>query len=193
MRVISGTARGHRLKAPRRMRLRPTPSRVKEALFSSFAARIAGARVLELFAGTGAFGIECLSRGAAEAVFVEKDGRAAALIEDNLKKTKLSNRALLWRVDVRQALAGLQREQKTFNLVFADPPYEKTLQKTGEGPGWVKDLLESSALHFLLAPEGVLLVEHFKKDTKLDSPHFSLSRQFRFGDTMVSVFHHRTP
>jgi len=256
MRVISGTAKGHGLKAPKRLKLRPTPARVKEALFSSLAERIAGSRVLELFAGTGAFGIECLSRGAAEVTLVEKDGRAASFIQDNLQKTRLTDRARLLRADVRQALDWLCREQKTFDLIFADPPYLKVnggnqgspryaagfpttpkrsrLAEAGSGVArvvatasgeargfgvqgskfmsqnlkskihpfdklrtsnpksgdWAHYLLNSASLCSLLAPEGVLLVEHFKKDTKLNSFHFVLTRQFRFGDTIVSAFCH---
>ena len=166
---------------------------------------------------TGAFGISVWPGG--EVTFVEKDGRAASLIQANLEKTRLADRARLLRADVRQALDWLGREQKGFDLVFADPPYLKAeggrRKAEGENQGsgfrvqgsesksrnpesriqnpesklnWVGHLPNSPALGSLLAPEGLLLVEHFKKDIALDSPCFVLKRQFRFGDTTVSLF-----
>jgi len=211
MRVISGSAKGYGLRAPRHMKLRPTPARVKEAIFSSLAARIPGAKVLELFAGTGAFSIETLSRGAASALMVEKDGRTVALIEENLRKTKLKDRAQILRADVRQALAWLQRDGALFDIIFADPPYYKEAasaasQKTSPHAhpkkrenhrkakkrsfSWVSHLLTSPFLPPLLTPQGVLLIEHFKKDILEKSPYFEFSRDFYFGDTIISVFTH---
>ncbi len=218
MRVITGSAKGFGLKAPRHIGLRPTPSRVKEALFSSLASRIRGARVLELFAGTGAFSIEALSQGAASAILVEKDWRTATLIEENLKKTYLQDKAQLLRMDVCQALERLQRDGARFDLIFADPPYFKkaprscgnvkkterfrtrkdfTLGTVSLPPffSWLTFLLHSSVLANVLAPEGILLIEYFKKETDLESPYFTLCSQgrsrFQFGDTVVSIFVHR--
>lgn len=196
MRVISGSAKGYGLKAPRHMGLRPTPSRVKQAVFSSLAARIPDARVLELFAGTGAFAIESLSRGARSAVLVEKDGRAAALIEANLLKTHLGSKARLIRTDVRQAVEWLSHEGAVFDLIFADPPYEKGSpaatppQRRPKHPRvpWMSWLLQSETLPLLLAPGGLLLIEHFKKEAVAESPNFRVARDFRFGDTVVTVF-----
>lgn len=202
MRVITGSAKGHGLKNPGHLKLRPTPSRVKEALFSSLAARVPGARVLELFAGTGAFAIETLSRGAASATLVEKDPRAAKLIEDNLRKTHLTEKARLLRTDIRQALEWLHKDKATFDLIFADPPYNKggrpSLEEKEVHPpprkppveafSWLNELLTSEHLPALLAPEGVLLIEFFKKETPTNSPNFKLSREFRFGDTLVGLW-----
>ncbi len=212
MRVITGSAKGYGLKAPRRMKLRPTPARVKEALFSSLAARVPGAHVLDLFAGTGAFAIETLSRGAAAATLVEKDPRAITLIGQNLRKTRLEKNARVLRVDVRQALEWFQREAARFDVIFADPPYQKTELPTEGGVqagkhaqkergtdhlprnwrGWLSFLLCSEILPGLLAPDGVLLIEHYKKEKVVDSSHFTMTRQLRFGDTIVGVFRHRS-
>lgn len=200
MRVITGSAKGFGLKASRHLKLRPTPSRVKEALFSSLAEKIPSAIVLELFAGTGAFGIETLSRGAVSATLVEKDPRAASIIKENLLKTHLEGRARLLRTDVRQALEWLDRDKATFTLIFADPPYQKGKQPKSDeldsknSPtqdsnfSWLKFLLNSKPLSRLLTKEGVLLIEHFKKEVVPQSPYFQLLRQFRFGDTAVGVF-----
>ncbi len=187
MRVISGSAKGYGLKVPKHRGLRPTPSRVKEAIFSSFAACIPGARVLELFAGTGAFAIETLSQGAAFAVLVEKDGRAASLIEQNLKKTHLQEKARLVRGDVRQALEWLGRDTEVFDMIFADPPYDKTISKKEE-TSWLNYLLQSPRLPSLLAPDGVLLIEYFKKQIPVKTDIWKAGKDFKFGDTIVTMF-----
>lgn len=210
MRVITGSAKGHGLKAPRHPGLRPTPSRVKEAVFSSLAARIPSARILELFAGTGAFSIEALSRGAAAATLVEKDPRAVRLIEANLRKTNLEERARLLRLDVRVAVEYLGRADARFDLIFADPPYSKGRPPRGteerperiqrpcdrtdfrESSSWLEFLLHSEMVARLLDAEGLLLIEHFKKEIPSESAHF-IPRQaerhrFCFGDTVVSLF-----
>ncbi len=188
MRVISGSAKGHSLKAPKHMGLRPTPSRVKEAIFSSLASRVPDARILELFAGTGAFSIEMLSQGAASAVLVEKDARAASLIEQNLKKTHLEDKARLIRGDVRQALEWMVKESSTFDLIFADPPYDKTPSKKDD-TSWLNLLLQSETLPQLLVPGGVLLIEYFKKQVPVETNGWKPGKEFKFGDTVVTVFH----
>jgi 16S rRNA (guanine(966)-N(2))-methyltransferase RsmD len=207
MRVITGTAKGHTLKAPKHMHLRPTPSRVKEAIFSSYNAMIPDARVLELFAGTGAFSIETLSRGAESSIMVEKDRRTVSLIEQNLKKTHLESKARVISTDVRQALEWLTKEKKQFDIIFADPPYQKSahLQDKGtavkknkpEGKAkfgvndsfsWTQFLLDSPLLPSLLAPKGILMIEFFKKEVWKENPAFQYKRDFSFGDTVVAVF-----
>jgi 16S rRNA (guanine966-N2)-methyltransferase len=201
MRVISGSAKGYGLKAPKHLGLRPTPSRVKEAIFSSLAERIASARVLELFAGTGAFSIEALSQGAKTATLIEKDRRALDLIAANLKKTHLQEKARVLRFDVRQAVEILSRGGEKFDLIFADPPYKLSAEgppprgKEGKSPpkareafSWLAFLLASADLAKLLEPKGVLLIEFFKKEAMTESAHFEFVRDFRFGDTIVAVF-----
>ncbi|MCC7519434.1 MAG: 16S rRNA (guanine(966)-N(2))-methyltransferase RsmD [Verrucomicrobiae bacterium] len=193
MRVIAGSAKGFGLSAPKHLGLRPTPERVKEAVFSSLAERIPGARVLDLFAGTGAFGIEALSRGAASAVFVEKDGRAMALVAENLRKTRLGERARMFRDDARHALEVLVRERAVFDLVFADPPYFKPDEAARGGSrrapfSWTQFLLDSELLPLLVAPGGVFLLEHFVKDLDLETEFYATGKTLGFGDTRVQVF-----
>jgi 16S rRNA (guanine966-N2)-methyltransferase len=220
MRVITGSAKGYGLKAPKHMNLRPTPSRVKEAIFSSLANEIPKARVLDLFAGTGAFAIETLSRGAESAALVEKDARTVKLIQDNLRKTRLQEKARVLRLDVRQALPLLAREGARFEIIFADPPYEKGTHvstssrknlkhqdtsslrdsaepererdRSGDGAksDWLGFLLNSPELQQLLVPEGILLIERFKKDEVKEPHRFQYKRDFRFGDSVVSLFQH---
>lgn len=188
MRVITGSAKGCGLKTPKHEGLRPTSSRVKEAIFSSLAAKIPRARVLELFAGTGAFAIESLSRGADSAVLMEKDARSASLIRANLRKTRLESKARLIRMDVRQGLEWLRKEGSLFDLIFADPPYSKKSSEKGSF-SWRTMLLESDLLPNLLATEGVFLLEGFKKEGSFSTiGSWVLGKEFKFGDTVVGVF-----
>lgn len=129
MRVIAGTARGIRLTAPAGMKTRPTADRVKEALFSIITSRydLTGMRVLDLCAGSGALGIEALSRGAATACFVEQDRRAAIVIEKNLAACGFGTRSQLLALDALAGLRLLLRRGEAFDLVFFDPPYASGL------------------------------------------------------------------
>lgn len=197
MRVITGSAKGYGLKAPKHMNLRPTPSRVKEAIFSSLSSFIPNADVLDLFAGTGAFSIECLSRGADHATLAEKDPRATKLIHENLDKTRLSEKARVLRIDVRQGIELLERERASYDLIFADPPYHDKIHLKKEEVSkvleltWGQFLLQSSSLASVMKSTGIFLLEHFKKETLPESLFFEWKRDFRFGDTVVALFEKR--
>lgn len=129
MRVIAGTARHLKLKTMEGMNTRPTTDRIKETLFNMLSFRVENCRFLDLFGGSGGIGIEALSRGAAEAVFVEHNRKAAACIRENLTHTHLSQKAVLMEEDVMGALARLNRKGKPFQFIFMDPPYGKELEK----------------------------------------------------------------
>ncbi|MBR5218183.1 MAG: 16S rRNA (guanine(966)-N(2))-methyltransferase RsmD [Clostridia bacterium] len=148
MRVISGTARGRRLVTKPGEDTRPTADRVKEAVFSMLQNRIYASRVLDLFAGSGALGIEALSRGAEHAVFVEKDSEAARVVEKNLKDTRLWDKSRLIKGD---ALVYLSGAKESFDIIFIDPPYAAGLY------GDVFSLICSGGL---LAPDGIIISEH---------------------------------
>lgn len=207
MRVITGSARGHPLKVPKSASTRPTPAQAKEAMFSSLGDRVIGARVLDLFAGSGAFGIEALSRGAKSAVFVELDGLACATLRDNLHSTHLEENAVMMDMEVERALEALAAAGESFDIIFADPPYDKLGTRNEErgtqkseskarGPrdkkpiNWKAMLLNSDHLRSVLAPDGLLLLEYYKQDPGLESPHFKPQKDFRFGDTMITLFRH---
>ncbi|MBE3589854.1 MAG: 16S rRNA (guanine(966)-N(2))-methyltransferase RsmD [Firmicutes bacterium] len=123
MRVIAGEARGRRLLAPPGRITRPTSDRVREALFSMLQGAVEGARVLDLYAGSGALGIEALSRGARVAVFVELDPAALRCIRLNLERCGFTERARIWREDAARALRRLGQDGERFDLLFLDPPY----------------------------------------------------------------------
>lgn len=146
MRVIAGTAKGHPLVAPTGRGTRPTADRVREAVFSSLQPVIAGTDVLDLYAGSGAMGIEALSRGAASATLVERHGRACATIRDNLVTTKVEDRATVVTADVRSALRTLAADARRFDVVFCDPPYRVDVDELDEVLGLLAPVLVDDGL-----------------------------------------------
>ncbi len=157
MRVIAGSAKRLQLKTLDGMDTRPTTDRIKETLFNMLSPYLYDCIFLDLFAGSGGIGIEALSRGAMEAVFVEKNPKAMACVKDNLKYTRLDRKALTISSDVMTALYRLEGE-KQFDFIFMDPPYNQELEKK---------VLEYLAESQLLADEGVIIVEA-SKDTSFD-------------------------
>src|SRR5882672_6842559 len=147
MRVIAGRFKGRRLKTPAWEGLRPTSDKLRESLFNILAPRIAGARVLDGFAGTGALGIEALSRGAAHVTFIEADRRAAALIEANVAQCGVRDGYTIQRGDVTRVLTSLSADH-SFDVILLDPPY---------GDAAVGGAIEAAAGH--LAPGGVVVLE----------------------------------
>ena len=173
MRVIAGTARGRHLVAPRGTATRPISDRVKETLFAIFADRVPDARVLDLYAGSGAVGIEALSRGAAHVEFVELDRFALAAIRENLERTGLEERGSVHQRDVLQYLAGPAEDR--FDLVMLDPPYsERAILAPLEG------------LLGRLAPGAMVVIKHHWR-TSIPTPRgLTTWRQRRFGETTLT-------
>lgn len=129
MRVIAGSARRRNLVCPSGNRTRPTTDRIKETLFNILQQEVPDCRFLDLFSGSGGIGIEALSRGAREAVFVERDREAVSCIKTNIKNTSFEDRSRVMAMDVMQALRRLEQTGTPFDLVFLDPPYEKGLEE----------------------------------------------------------------
>jgi 16S rRNA (guanine966-N2)-methyltransferase len=177
MRVIAGSAGGIRLAVPKRG-VRPTMDRVKAAIFSSLGDAVGAARVLDLFAGSGALGIEALSRGASSVVFVEADRQSAEIIEDNLAKTKLKGRIL--QRDVFDFL-GHASGAEMFDIVFADPPYEKTK----EGERFTGKLLANEALPQLIDAYGIFVLEKRPTENLPEMKQWRLLRRKTYGATEV--------
>lgn len=150
MRVISGKRRGTKLMAPEGIATRPTTDRLKESLFNMIAFDIPGSRFLDLFSGSGAIGIESLSRGAINAVFVEKDKAAITCIKKNLEKTCLKEGAIVYNMDILESISLLQQNKQQFDIVFLDPPYQ--LQNIGY-------ILHQIVEKGLLAKEGYIILE----------------------------------
>ena len=177
MRVIAGSASGIQLDVPKHG-VRPTMDRVKAAIFSSLADKIIGEKILDLFAGSGALGIEALSRGAASVLFVEEDRQSIAAIEKNLAKTNLQGR-----VRPQEVFEFLRRSPltETFGIIFADPPYEKT--KSDER--FTEKLLANEKLPQLLEPGGILVLEKRPDENLPRTKFWRLVRGKTYGTTEV--------
>lgn len=183
MRIIAGKKSGRRLKAPKGWSVRPTPDRVRHAIFNSLAARLAGARILELFAGTGALGIEALSRGAKSAISVEKASKHARLLRQNFANAGFQPQVYqVWQTDAFKALSLLLDRQEQFDLVLADPPFgAKNLRE--RSTSYSQQLLDSTVLPRLLLPGGLLVLGHARRD-QLTIPFFwEVSKVLRHGDS----------
>ncbi|RMG20894.1 MAG: 16S rRNA (guanine(966)-N(2))-methyltransferase RsmD [Deltaproteobacteria bacterium] len=176
MRIIGGSARGARLKTPRTRGIRPTSDRVRQSIFDLLGQRMDGLRVLDLFAGTGALGLEALSRGAAHCTFVERDRRHARLIRQNLRALGFEDRA---RVVVGDALS-LRLADVAFDLVFADPPYAMPAERVvGRIAAEPERLLEGARV----------VVEHDRRSAApARVPPLCRTLERRYGDTMVSLY-----
>lgn len=177
MRVISGRAKGVVLKTPDGMLTRPTSDRVKEAMFSIIQFDLPGAKVLDLFGGSGQLGIEAISRGASAAVFVDAREEACRLIRSNLVKAKMEEQGKVIRSDYADYL---KRCKEKFRIIFLDPPYaevflEKSLNTIAE-----IDILESGGIIIAERPLG--------KDLLCDFPGFSRSRDYKYGSTLLTVY-----
>jgi 16S rRNA (guanine966-N2)-methyltransferase len=185
MRITGGKAARRILKVPKGFEVRPTPDLVKQAVFNSLGGRVVGAHVLELFAGTGALSLECLSRGAISAVCVEKSPRHAETLRQNLQLAGFPPESLQVRVqDVFAALAQMAAAGEHYDLILADPPYgEKNVGR--RSTSLAQQLLDEVTLPKLLQPEGLLVLGHTKRDT-LSVPDFWEERKMlKHGDTIM--------
>ena len=177
MRVITGKARGVVLKTPDGLQTRPTADRVKEALFSILHFDIPGARVLDLFGGTGQLGIEAISRGAKSAVFVDAGDAACRLIKENLRRAKMEGEGRVIRADYLDYLSGCR---ETFDIIFLDPPYaevflENSLKKISE-----IDILKSG---------GIIVAERpVEKALPGEIPGFTRSKDYKYGKTLLALY-----
>jgi 16S rRNA (guanine(966)-N(2))-methyltransferase RsmD len=184
MRIITGTARGLKLKTPRGPGVRPTSDRVKESLFAILAGRIPGAAVADLFAGTGNLGLEALSRGAAAAVFVDASADSVALARANAALARLTDRAEFLRLDAAAAVSRFARAGRAFDIIFCDPPYNKGLAAA------IADKIDAAAI---LRPGGMLIIEHSRHEKlPTDLVNLTVTRTERYGETLVSFLVHKT-
>ena len=185
MRITGGQAGGRILKVPKGLAVRPTPDLVKQAVFNSLGARVVGARVLELFAGSGALSLECLSRGAASALCVEKSQKHAEFIRRNAGTSEFSADSLEVRVqNVFVVLPQLVESGRAFDLILADPPYgEKNVGR--RSTSFAQQLLDDPNLPQVVAPGGRLVLGHARRDTLEISAPWHEAKMLKHGDSIM--------
>lgn len=176
MRIISGSRRGHKLIEFEGESIRPTTDRVKESIFNLIQPWIAGARVLDLFAGSGALAFEALSRGAESAVCVDRDKSARAVVKENCRGLCFEDNVDIVASD---SLEYLGKTDKQFDLIFLDPPYNK---------GFVRPVLERIRENNLLSDSGVMVLESDSTDDHEDADGFEILKQRRYGRTYITVY-----
>ena len=184
MRVIAGSAKGTRLvRVP--AGVRPVSDRAREGLFSSLGDLVEGALVLDLYAGTGALGVEALSRGASEAMFVDRSPAAVSAVRENLARTSLGDRASVERSDVRRFLERGASERDGFDLVFLDPPYEA-------GEAELDPVLSLLDVKPLLKDGFTVVLSRGSRSSNYVIPlHWSVARRLSYGDSVVTLFRSR--
>ena len=182
MRVIAGAARGIPLKTPEGLRTRPTAERVKEGLFSAIQFEIPGARVLDLFAGSGALALEALSRGADFAALADRDREAVSCIRRNGEKLRFMDAMRIYAGDWRQALSQMKGEERRFDLVFLDPPYRMPV---------LEECCAALADLGLLEADALLVLEHRLDAVPSPDGRFALWKDRAYGDTAIHFFHYR--
>lgn len=180
MRIIGGEYRSRIIEMPKGAEIRPTQDRVREAVFNVLA-DVNGKRVLDLFAGSGAYGLEALSRGAEHATFVENNSRCLATIQANIDSLKIpETRFTVLRSSVLTSLPRFDKDGEKFDLIFIDPPYHKDM---------ARKCLINLGYYDILHGLGLIVVEHFKSDSlEADLGSIQPDKERRYGDTVISIF-----
>ncbi len=188
MRVSGGRAGGRVLKVPKGLDVRPTPDLVKQAVFNSLGGRVEGARVLELFGGSGALSLESLSRGAARALCVELSSKHGRHIQDNVETTGIEPGRFELRIDdALKALNHLASEKQEFDLILADPPYgEKNVNR--RSTSFAQRLLDHPNLPTVMAADGLFVLGHTKRDTLEIPAALKEIKMLKHGDSVMRFF-----
>ncbi|GAA0707992.1 16S rRNA (guanine(966)-N(2))-methyltransferase RsmD [Paraclostridium ghonii] len=180
MRVISGKARGLKLNTPKNEDVRPTTDRVKESLFNIINGYIIDGEILDLFAGTGSLGIECLSRGASKCVFVDLNKSSIDIVKSNIKKARVEANSEVMNIDFKSAIEKVKNNSYKFDVIFMDPPYYKDM---------FIDALKKIEQSNILKEDGIIVVEH---DTKHEFPEnvgkLCKNRNKKYGNTTLTFY-----
>lgn len=177
LRVIAGAHKGRRLKTPTWDGLRPTSDRLRETLFNVVSPRLEGARVLDGYAGTGALGIEAISRGAASVTFIDEDRRAQALVDENLARCGIENGYAIIRASVARGIETLQAAGQVFDLVLLDPPYDLDPARALSG------------VEAIMAPDALLVLEHGRRQpVPAEAGRLRLGRDLKSGDSALAFY-----
>ncbi len=182
MRIITGRARGLQLTVPKNMDVRPTADRVKESLFNIIGSKIIGARVLDLFAGTGNLGLESWSRGAAEITFIDESRESLRLVTSNIAKCRAEADCRVHKGNAVQLATSLAIAGERYDIAFCDPPYNK---------GWVEQIIQVLSLHPFLKQGGYLVVERSAHNELPPLPAcLELVREQKYGETFVDFLYY---
>jgi 16S rRNA (guanine966-N2)-methyltransferase len=184
MRIVAGEAKGARLRVPSGREVRPTSDRVREAVFSSLGTSVRGARVLDLFGGSGALGLEAMSRGASEAVFVERSGMIRKVLEANIATLGYQKSSRVIPGNAIGALRRLGGEKERFDIVFVDPPYASDLAQQA-----VEELVASD----LMTPHAIVVVEHMGSKNIHYPKSLQVSSTKRYGTTAITFLRQTEP
>ncbi|MBI2083251.1 MAG: 16S rRNA (guanine(966)-N(2))-methyltransferase RsmD [Deltaproteobacteria bacterium] len=176
MRVISGSAKGHRLKSPKGSAIRPALDKIKGAIFNILG-DLEGMKVLDLFAGTGSIGIEALSRGAKLATFIDNSRPALQLVHHNLEKCRLADRGHIVKLKLPLELGHLPRTYSPFDIVFVDPPYDQKL---------INPTLRRLVREKILAPSGIVVIEHSPREKIAEDVGLTIIDERKYGQTIIS-------
>ncbi|HSI67814.1 MAG TPA: 16S rRNA (guanine(966)-N(2))-methyltransferase RsmD [Planococcus sp. (in: firmicutes)] len=183
MRVVAGTAKGVPLKAVPGESTRPTTDKVKESVFNMIGPFFDGGNALDLFAGSGGLGIEALSRGIERAVFIEKDRKAIDIVRFNLAKTRMEDRAEVYRADANRAIKALKKNDFQARLLFLDPPY---MMKEAYG------LMDKAAEMGIVTQDSIVVCEHDRNVELKDRTRFyERFKKELYGNTMVSIYRYQ--
>jgi len=178
MRIIAGRAKGKRLHSPRGKGIRPTADRVKESIFNILGGQWEGIRVLDLFAGTGSLGLEAVSRGAEDVVFIEKSGPALDLLKKNIFLCGFDSNAVVLPMSVHRGLTLMGQRRRSFHLIFADPPYDR---------GWVERTIGQILIHRVLTKDGLVVIEHGPNESPAQRHgKLAILRQKTYGETTIT-------
>jgi len=185
MRIISGKAKGKRLYSPKGRGIRPTADQVKESIFNILVDQWEGMRVLDLFSGTGSLGLEAISRGAHQAVFVERSSSAVKLLKENISLCGFGSCAVVLAMPVPQALSLMGQRREPFQVIFADPPY---------GKGLVEKTVREILRYGVLSQDGIIVMEHAVHEPPCkDHGNLVMLRQKTYGQTTISFLGFEVP
>ncbi len=179
MRIVAGEFRGRKLLGPKS--IRPTEDKIKKSLFDIMRQPVLNSRFLDLFAGSGAVGIEALSRGASEVYFVEKDSKACKMIEENIAKLRLEDQTYkVLGLDFERAISYFQKAKEVFDLIYLDPPYYKEMAKKA---------LQMLGAYDIVAENGFIIAQHHKRDIlEQDFGELRLWRRRNYSTTLLSFY-----
>ncbi len=179
VRVISGSARGLKLNTPGDDRVRPTTDRVKESMFNIVQDWVYDSQVLDLFAGSGALGIEALSRGASQAVFCDNSLDSIKIIKSNIEKARVADRSQIVSGDFKRCLRDMEAKNKSFDMIFVDPPYYK---------GLFEEVLDTIRSCKILKKDGIVIVEHDAKKPIGQVEGLEVYKEKKYGITMLTFY-----